>query len=71
MLLSTKNLVGYGISAEDGEIGKVVSFLFDDRLWAVRYLVVSGIRSIRPGQPREYEKRLYDCHGRPAYWNDG
>lgn len=40
MLRSIKNLSGAAISARDGEIGKVHSFLFDDDNWTVRYLVV-------------------------------
>lgn len=33
-------LRGYQVHAVDGELGKVDSFLFDDRTWTVRYLVV-------------------------------
>lgn len=40
MLRSIKNLTGTAIHAQDGEIGKVHAFYFDDRKWAVRYLVV-------------------------------
>jgi uncharacterized protein YrrD len=39
VLRSIISLRGFGIGARDGEIGKVHSFLFDDRSWAVRYLV--------------------------------
>ncbi len=41
MLRSVKELRGYTIQARDGEIGKVHAFLFDDRAWIVRYLVVN------------------------------
>lgn len=41
MLRSVKELRGYTIRARDGEIGKVHAFLFDDRAWIVRYLVVN------------------------------
>ena len=34
------NLKGYGLDAEDGEIGKVEEVYFDDQSWAVRYFVV-------------------------------
>lgn len=34
-----KDLVGYPIDAEDGKIGKVKDFLFDDEKLAVRYMV--------------------------------
>jgi hypothetical protein len=40
MLRSVKNLSGYRISAEDGNIGRVKQFYFDDEQWTVRYLVV-------------------------------
>ncbi len=40
MLRSVNNLVGFSLDAEDGEVGKVYSFLFDARSWAIRYLVV-------------------------------
>lgn len=40
MFRSLKELVGYGIHAADGEIGKVHDFYFDDQAWIVRYLVV-------------------------------
>lgn len=39
MLRSILSLRGFSIGAEDGEIGKVHAFLFDDRTWAIRYLV--------------------------------
>lgn len=40
MLLSLKHLGYYTIEAEDGNVGQVYSFLFDDQQWIVRYLVV-------------------------------
>ena len=40
MLLSMKNLSDYKIEAKDGSIGHVHSFLFDDKSWTIRYLVV-------------------------------
>lgn len=39
MLRSTNELIGYHLRAEDGPFGKVDDFLFDDRKWALRYLV--------------------------------
>jgi hypothetical protein len=35
-----KNLLGLSIGATDGDVGKVKDVYFDDRRWAVRYLVV-------------------------------
>jgi hypothetical protein len=40
MLLSADNLADYKIEAIDGSIGKIECFLFDERNWAVRYVVV-------------------------------
>jgi hypothetical protein len=39
MLRSARQIKGFIISAKDGEIGKVNSFLFDDREWIIRYMV--------------------------------
>ena len=40
MLRSIKHLRGDKLGATDGEIGQVEDFYFDDRHWAIRYLVV-------------------------------
>jgi hypothetical protein len=40
MLKSIKYLFGYRILAEDGVIGKVDGFYFEDVAWTIRYLVV-------------------------------
>ncbi len=39
MLHKAKTLKGYKLESTDGEIGKVKEFYFDDRHWAIRYLV--------------------------------
>lgn len=39
MLNKAKVLKGYKLNSKDGEIGVVKEFYFDDRFWAVRYLV--------------------------------
>src|SRR5665213_3044047 len=39
MLINAKSLLGYKLESLDGEIGKVKEFYFDDRHWAIRYLV--------------------------------
>ncbi|MGE5297225.1 MAG: PRC-barrel domain containing protein [Solirubrobacterales bacterium] len=49
MLRSVKSLRGVAISALDGEMGKVDSFLFDDHKWTIRYLVVDTGRWL-PGR---------------------
>jgi uncharacterized protein YrrD len=40
MLRSLNSVIGSAILAKDGELGHVRDFLFDDRVWAVRYVVV-------------------------------
>jgi hypothetical protein len=40
MKRSINSLIGYTISAKDGELGKVNEFFFDDFSWSIRYLVV-------------------------------
>jgi hypothetical protein len=39
MFLDTKTIIGRKLSAIDGEIGHVTDFYFDDKTWAVRYVV--------------------------------
>jgi uncharacterized protein YrrD len=39
MLNNAKTINGYKMDSLDGEIGKVKEFYFDDRHWAIRYLV--------------------------------
>jgi len=39
MLRSVKEIQNYVLQAKDGEIGRCRDFLFDDRFWAVRYMV--------------------------------
>lgn len=39
MLYKAKAVKGYTLDSNDGEIGKVIEFYFDDRHWAIRYLV--------------------------------
>lgn len=39
-LRSTKEVIGYHIEAQDGEIGHVEDFIIDDESWAIRYMVV-------------------------------
>ena len=39
MLLNLKDICGQKLSASDGDIGKIKDFYFDDKTWAVRYLV--------------------------------
>jgi hypothetical protein len=48
-LRSTDEVTGYHIKARDGEIGHVEDFLYDDKDWAIRYLVVDT-RNWWPGK---------------------
>ncbi len=41
MLQNIKSLEGLKLSAQDGEIGHVADFYFDDTSWAIRYLVAN------------------------------
>jgi sporulation protein YlmC with PRC-barrel domain len=40
MLRSMNDLKNYAIRATDGDIGRVKDFYFDDKTWAIRYLIV-------------------------------
>ena len=40
MLIGLRNFFHFQIMAQDGEIGRVAGFHFDDQQWVVRYLVV-------------------------------
>jgi uncharacterized protein YrrD len=40
MLREVKDMVGFTISATDGDIGQVRDFYFDDEAWVIRYLIV-------------------------------
>jgi uncharacterized protein YrrD len=48
-LRSSKEVIGYEIMATDGPIGSVENFVFDDKSWAIRYLVVDT-RKWLPGK---------------------
>jgi len=48
-LRSLKELTGYVLVATDGEIGRCHDFLFDERHWAVRYMV-ADTRKWLPGR---------------------
>ena len=41
MLVKANALRGYAIKSLDGDIGSAKDFLFDDRYWAVRYMVAN------------------------------
>lgn len=68
MLRSLNEVTGYTLAASDGELGRVADFLFDDRLWVVRYMVadtggwLSGhkvlVSPIALGNP-DWEARLF------------
>jgi hypothetical protein len=49
MLKSLKELKGYALQAEDGEIGRCHDFLIEDRTWTVRYMV-ADTRKWLPGR---------------------
>ena len=41
MLIKANALKGYSLKSLDGDIGSASEFYFDDRYWAVRYLVAN------------------------------
>jgi hypothetical protein len=47
-LQSTRDVMGHRIEAEDGEIGHVEDFVFEDRSWTIRYMIVA-MRNWWPG----------------------
>lgn len=49
VLRSVSEVSGYHIQANDGEIGHVHDFIFDDETWTIRYLVVDT-RNWLPGR---------------------
>jgi sporulation protein YlmC with PRC-barrel domain len=48
-LRSTREVTGYYIQAEDGQIGHVEDFIVDDDTWIIRYLVINT-RNWLPGK---------------------
>ncbi|MDD2853575.1 MAG: PRC-barrel domain-containing protein [Desulfuromonadaceae bacterium] len=42
-LRSTKEVSGYTIHANDGDIGEIEDFIIDDEMWAIRYLIVNTL----------------------------
>ena len=48
-LRSSKEVIGYEIMATDGPIGRVENFVFDEKSWAIRYVVVDT-RKWLPGK---------------------
>lgn len=41
MLTNLKTLKNYRLNANDGEVGGIKEFLFDNKFWTIRYLVVN------------------------------
>ncbi len=39
MLINAKTLKGYKLDSNDGEVGNVNDFYFDDKYWTIRYLI--------------------------------
>lgn len=49
-LRSSAEVEGYALFANRGEVGKVVDFIFDEKTWAIRYLVVGTGRMLSQGK---------------------
>jgi len=68
MLRRMKDLTGFAIGAKDGDIGSASDFIFDDKNWTVRYIVVDTnpwlpggkvlVSPIVSGQPDWDNKKL-------------
>ncbi|HVZ36118.1 MAG TPA: hypothetical protein VG963_27005 [Polyangiaceae bacterium] len=43
MLRSASRMLGYRLSASDGEIGQCLDLLLDERSWVIRHIVVKGV----------------------------
>jgi PRC-barrel domain protein len=41
-LSSVKELVGYGLEAQDGNVGHIEDFIVEDDTWSIRYLVIDS-----------------------------
>lgn len=39
MLINTNTIKGYKLNSNEGEVGKVNEFYFDDKFWTIRYLI--------------------------------
>lgn len=48
MLRHASEINGYSIGATDGPIGKITDFLFDDRTWLVRWIVIDMADFLSP-----------------------
>jgi uncharacterized protein YrrD len=48
-LRQTREVIGYHIHANDGDIGHVEDFIFDDKTWIIRYMVIDT-RNWLPGK---------------------
>jgi hypothetical protein len=64
MLKSMNDILGYKLSAADGDLGSVKDFFFDDNDWVIRYFVVNTRRWL-PGRlvlisPSEVKKPDWD-----------
>ncbi len=42
-LRSAKEVIGYYLEAEDGDIGHVEDFIVDDQTWSIRYMVIDTV----------------------------
>jgi len=70
MLKALNDILGYKLSAADGELGSVKNFYFDDSEWIVRYFVVNTRRWL-PGRlvlisPSEINETAWDSNVLPV-----
>ena len=50
MVYRLRQLIGLHVRASDGTIGKIKDLYFDDRSWAIRYLVVETVALLAAGR---------------------
>jgi uncharacterized protein YrrD len=51
MLRTVKAMEGFAIGAKDGDIGEITDFIFDDKAWTIRYVVVDTGKWLSGGTP--------------------
>jgi hypothetical protein len=74
MLRCASKILGYRLSARDGEVGRCVDFLIEDQSWGVRHVVVeaAAVKTlvVKAGEPLQGQELLVSPQALPkAAWN--
>ncbi|RLL43656.1 PRC-barrel domain containing protein [Oceanobacillus piezotolerans] len=59
-LRSEEEAVGFRVHANDGKLGKLVDFIYDDEMWNLRYIVVESNDSILSPEYYVYSTAVID-----------